>query len=162
MKGITLLVIASVLVLGVIGVVFAAQSDVPAQVVVNAFTSVTITPCASPLSFGSGNPGTNDLAVACQNGGGAVTVTNNPVSNGNINVDTKGTNFTSSGNNITVNKIEFDESNAKPSPTALSEAFQASSAAVTPGSSVGIWYWLDIPSGQAAGTYSGTLSVKGQ
>ncbi len=159
----TLVILASVLLaLAVLGIVFAAESNVPAQVSVNGFTSVTITPCVATLNFGSGNPGANDLPVTCQNAtAGAVAVKNDPVSNGNIIVSAKGTNFTSSGNSIDVSRIEFDEANAKSSPINLTTSYQQSSTGVVPGQTVGIWYWLDIPSGQASGSYAGTLSVQG-
>lgn len=162
MKKVLVASIIGLLVMTGIYFAFAAESNVPASVTVNSYASVTITPCAGTLSFGSGNPGDNDLAVTCQGAGApAANVSNDVVSNTNINVETKGTDFTYLTNTIAVNKLEFDESNAKPSATILSAAYQPSTSGVTPGTSAGIWYWIDIPSTQAAGTYSGTISVKG-
>jgi len=159
-----LVILASVLlVLGIVGVGFAAELNQQATVTVNSYASVTISACADPLSFGSGDPGATDLAVSCQTATTpAISVTNDPVSNQDITVETKGTDFTYDTYTIAVSNIEFDKSNAKSSPTVLSTTYQTSSTGVSPGTTVGIWYWLDIPNGQAAGDYSGTLSVRGQ
>jgi hypothetical protein len=158
-----LAVLVGILLVGIAGLAFAAEQSVPAQVTVNSHASVTITPCASTLNFGSGDPGDTDLPVDCQNAtDGAITVTNDDVSNQNINVETKGTDFASGENSIAVSNLEFDEDNNKSSPTTLSTAYQTSSSNIASGSSAKIWYWLDIPAGQTAGTYSGTISVRGQ
>jgi len=158
------LAIMAILVLVLVGAAFGVEQTVSASVTVTQYVSVTIAPCAGTLSFGgSVNPGTNDNPVACQGAGtAAINITNNAVSNKVIDVSTKGTNFNGTGGTIAIGQAEFDESNAKPSATTLTTAYLTSSTSVAVGSSAGIWYWLDIPSAQAAGTYTSTFSVKGE
>ena len=156
------IILASVfLVLGIVGVGFAAEQSFTAEVTVNEYTSVTITACGD-LNFGAGTPGEN-LAISCQNDtSGAITITNNNVSNKNINISTNGTDFTSGSYKILVSNVTFYTSNSNTTATALTGSYQQVYNNVAPNSTVGIWYWMDIPDGQEAGTYSGTISVRGQ
>ncbi len=156
------IILASVfLVLGIVGVGFAAEQSFTAEVTVNEYTSVTITPCSSTLDFGDVNPGTTDQPVSCQNDTSpAINVSVDPVGNKNINVETAGTDFTSGTDIIPVSNIEFDESNSKTSPQTLDTTYKTSTSGVSPGGEAGIWYWMDIDTNQPAGSYTGTIKVK--
>jgi len=156
------IILASVfLVLGIVGVGFAAEQSFTAEVTVNEYTSVTITACGD-LNFGAGTPG-ETLAISCQNDtSGAITITNNNVSNKNINISTNGTDFTSGSDKILVSNITFSTSNSNTTAIALIGSYQQVYSNVAPGGSVGIWYWITIPESQPAGTYNGTISVKGE
>lgn len=142
-------------------VVSAEEQIVDSTLGVNSFVSVTITPCADPLDFGSGNPN-EELAISCQGVGvPAVNISNDLVSNANINVSTLGNNFVDGGNSIAIGNFEFDENNTQGSTTALTTSYQQSSVGVAPDTSVGIWYWGTIPAGQNAGSYVGNFTIEG-
>lgn len=160
MKGITLLVIASVLALSVLSVVFAASpgnTDVGASVTVNAYKSVTVTPCATPLSFSSVNQGTNDNPVQCAVGGDII-VTNDVASNANIDVSIKGTDFTGAGT-IAVGQAGWDTDDTATTTTALTTGFASVQTGLTPSSSVSTYFFLDVPNPQTSGAYSSTFTV---
>ncbi len=168
MKTYLAILVGLLLVSGIAGfaIVEAVEHNVDATVTVEELISVTVTPCATTLSFGSNDPGTLDANVSCQGSGApAIDVSVDSVGNQNVDVDTAGTDFctdypTCSGDQIGVGNIEFDKDNAKSNPTVLSLSYQSSTAGVAPGSSAGVWYWMDIGSTQAPGSYSGTLKVQ--
>jgi len=148
--------------MGISGFVMAAEQDVPAQVEVSEFISVTLTPCHNPLDFGSGNPGDENLEPACQNNfTSAISVTNDPLSNKDVDVETKGSDFQNAFSNILgVEEIGFEDTWNPFGTTVLSTAYQTVTTGISPSSSSGVWYFMDIPSGQESGSYTGTLSVR--
>ena len=137
-----------------------SEQTATASVTVNTFISITISTCGAGIGFGSKDPGTTDNPVTCQGAGtAAATVTNDAISNVNVDVQVKGTDF--SGGPIPVSNVEFDEANTKASPTTLTTSYQTSTSGVVPGGSAGVWYWLDIPGGTPAGTHTSTFSFQG-
>jgi hypothetical protein len=167
----SLVILAGVLLaFAVLGVVHAdaATSNVQSSVTVNGYVSVTITVnplCSGTMNFTSGNPGDVNKPVTCQNvTAGAVSVRNDPISNGNIAVDTTGLNFTSGGNKIAITNVAFDRDNTAANKTAMAESpvYKTVYTGVTPGQSKDVWYWMNIPSGQASGSYTTTITVRGQ
>lgn len=155
-----LLVLALAMALVMVGSVMpVTEQTTSASVTVNTLISITISTCGA-VDFGSKDPGTTDNPISCQGAGiAAVNVTNDAVSNVNVDVQVKGTDF--SGGPIAVSNVEFDEDNTKTTPTTLSTIYQTSTSGVVPGSNAGVWYWLDIPGGTTAGTYSSTFSFQG-
>jgi len=161
MRKIITFVLTLVALIGVLGMVLAAEQSVATQVQVNEYVSVTITPCGTTLSFGSGNPGDYDLGITCQsNSTAAISIRNEAISNKAIKVETKGTDLNNSGVIIPVSNIEFDEANSKTSATTLSTAYQTSTNSLAVNSTSGVWYWLDIPLGKGSGTYTTALYIK--
>ena len=160
----TLVILASVLLaLTIIGVGFAApvgNTDVGASVTVNGYKDVTVTPCASPLSFGSLNPGTNDNPVipGCVNGD--VRVTNNPASNGAVAVTIKGTDFTGvPSGTIVIGQVGWDKDNTPLTTTAMTTIAASVESALASGISADMYFFLDVPSAQIAAAYSSTFTV---
>jgi len=170
------LVIAAVmaLIMASFGLAAVDTQTAGASVTVNEFVSITLTdPGDSGVNFGSSNPGVDNNPDAAQDTAQvtpAITVTNDDISNVNVNVDVKGIDFagTPSGT-ITVGQATYDDdgtadegSETGQAETVLATAYGSSyHAAVAPSSSVGFWFFLDIPSGQTAATYSSTLTFQG-
>ena len=156
-----LVILASVLlVIAAIGVAFAAvpgNTDVGASVTVSAYKDVTVTAC-DPLAFGTLNPGTNDNPVNCANPED-VKVTNNAISNGNVDVKIKGTDFSDGSHTIAITNAGWDSDNTATTTTAMSTTLGAVGSALTPGQSVSMYFFLDVPSAQTAGAYTSTFTV---
>ena len=166
--GIVLLVLA--------GMVYSVEQFTLASVDVNTFVSITLSdPVGSAeVDFSALNPGVNNNPDLEQTGvAGAIKVTNDAVSNTNIKVDVKGTNFNSvsTGASIAVGQVTYDDDNT-PSQgveTAKAETTLATTypgvayyTGVTPSSAVDFWFFLDVPSGQTAATdYSSTFTFQG-
>ena len=163
-----------------VGLVMAVAVETPAtaKVTVNTFLSVTVTDTESNgIVFGSLNPNTfnnPDLAQDTAQTTPAVTVANDAVSNININVDVRGTDFVSTSDNtkiISVGQVTYDDDGAadEDSEVPLVETVLTTNypvtpyySAVVPGSSVGFWFFLDVPCGQAAASdYESTFSFEG-
>jgi len=160
----SLVILASVLLIaGIIGVAYAAAPgnvDVGASVTVNAYKDVTVTPCASPLSFGSLNPGTdnNPVTPGCVNGD--IIVVNNPSSNGAVAVSIKGTDFagTPSGT-IAVGQVGWDKDDTPTTTTAMTTTLASVEAALAAGNDVDMYFFLDVPNAATAASYSSIFTV---
>lgn len=168
MKKSVLFVLVSLVFVSVLSFAIAAEQDIPTQVTVSEFLSVTITPCSDPLTFGNGAPGDDDLAITCQDSSNpAVVVANDPISNVNMIAFTKGTDFTDGSVTFTPDSIRFSNMSNSLIPGAdLDYSWKGINTelyggSVAPGSSIGVWYWLSVDAGQEAGTYTGTISVTG-
>lgn len=159
----TMLVLGMLVTMSLVGLAIAAEQSASAQVQVSEYVSVTITPCSTTLSFGTGNPGDTNLPLSCQsNNTAGFTVTNEAVSNKAVSVKTKADNLGANSTSISVSNMKFDESNARSSPTTMSSSYQTSTASLSTNSTAGVWYWLDIPSGASSGTYAASIYVKAE
>ncbi len=161
--------IAPLLVLASVAIAPTFEEDVAtATVTVNSFVDITIADNgAAGLSFGSLDPGTNNNPEAAQNGVGAVNFTVQSTTNKNpVNVKLNATNFTSGATTFNGN-VTADDDNAIDNATETGAAqLQLTTTLQTfktlsPGASTGIWYWIDIPSGQAALSYTSTFGFRG-
>lgn len=148
-----------------------------ASVGVNEFISITLSDPAGDVevAFGDLNPDDADKPDLEQSTGTttpAITVTNDAVSNVDIEVDVKGTDFGGPGaNTIAVSAVTYDDDG---DPSQTTETGQAETAMATgypspsyytgvmPGSSVGFWFFIDVPSAQWAGDYTSTFTFRGQ
>ena len=163
----------------VVGIVMAvtAEQGVGASVTVNEFVSITLTDAGSPgVNFGSSDPGVNNNPDAAQDTAQvtpAIGVTNDAISNVNVNIDVKGTVFNGSpSGTMAVSQATYDDDGtADENPevigpldeTVLATTYPGTPyySAVTPGDSVGFWFFLDIPTGQAAASdYQGTFTFQ--
>ena len=147
------------------------EASASASVTVNEFVDITITDRgAAGINFGGLDPGTNNNPEAAQTVFlGAINFTVQSTTNKNpVNVKLSGTDFSAVGNpNITISNVAADDDSTvdggdgvNAAQISLSTAFQTLKT-LSPASSQEIWYWLDVPSGQAAATYASTFSFRG-
>lgn len=152
------------------------EASASASVTVNTFVDITLTDAApSGFSFGSLDPGTTNNKEAAQTDGvsstlPAATVTRETTSNVDVKVRSKGTNFVVGANTLAVSNVKYDDDGAhtEGAETSLPVTNMATTypvaayATLTAGSpSVKIWFWLNVPTGQAAGAYTSTFSFEG-
>jgi hypothetical protein len=142
------------------------------SVVVSPATVVDITLSNVPISWGTLDPASeNNLAQVNQ--GNPATVTVESTTNVNVDIYIKGTNWSDgSGHTIGVENCKYDDDNTlgetpaigQPENTLkLSYPGTANSGYfenVTPGSSKTIYFWISIPLGQWAGTYTNNVYIK--
>ncbi len=169
-----------VLVLGILLVSLANgvtdEKSAAASVTVNQFISITLVDRgAAGFSFGSLNPGAvNKNETAQIDGVSSITtaanVTNDAVSNVNANITLKGTNFNTSVPDIlSIVYVTYDDDGAvdEGAETLLAQANLTTAYPVVaykvlaPDKSLALWFWLDVPSTQPAGTYASTFSFRG-
>ena len=167
-----------------VGVVMVAleETSAGASVTVNEFVDITLTDAgATGFNFGSNDPSTTNNKEAAQTDGvgsalPAATVTREATSNVNVKIRLKGDNFAVGSDTLPVTNVAYDGDGAVDEGTdtgpytqeSLSTTYPTGSgtndpwATLTSGSpDVEIWFWLDVPSGQAAGTYSSSFSFEG-
>ena len=161
-----------VLALGVVMATVDTQTA-SATVTVNELVSITLTDAGGGgVIFGSSDPGINDIGDADQTSViPAIRVTNDAVSNVNVNVDVKGTDFTGTpSGSMVAGQATYDDENlpSEGSETGKAETTLANAypgtpyySSIAPGNDADFWFFLDIPSGQAAASYSSTLTFQG-
>lgn len=170
-------VILSVLVLGVFVMAGLPEQDVGATVAVNEFLSVTLSDPVAPVdvAFGPLDQGDLDKPDLEQSvGRPAITMTNDPVSNVDVNIDVKGTDFSSAstGATIAVGAVTYDDDDI-PSESVEMPNVEATLlttypgtpyySGVTPSNSVGFWFFMDVPTPQKAATdYTSTFTFRAQ
>jgi len=168
------LVLIAIISLVLIQNVIPAEESISASVNVNEFLDTTVTDKGSTgFSFGNLDPGTtNNKETAQTDGSGstspAVEVTNEATSNVDANMSFKGTNFVGAGT-IPINNAKYDDDGAVDEPsdsgaqnqTRLATDYPGNAyATLSPGNSIDIWFWLDVPTSQAAGSYSSTFTFQ--
>jgi len=167
------LTIAAIMSLVLVSFAMAAleEATAGASVTVNTFVDITLTDTnGGGFAFGSDDPGTSNNAEADQSGGTpAATITREATSNVNVLVRLKGLDFTGAGT-IAINNAKFDDdatvdqvTDTGLNQTRMTTAYPGSAyATLTSGSpTLDIWFWLDIPTSQAAGAYTSTFSFEG-
>lgn len=167
------------LVVGILLVSFANgvtdEESASASVTVNQFISITLVDAGSAgFSFGSLNPGIVNSNESAQVAGvssitSAANVTNDAVSNVNANITLKGTDFTVDGNTLLISNVTYDDDGAvdQGAETLLAQANLTTAypgvayKVLAPDKSLALWFWLDVPSAQSAGSYTSTFSFRG-
>lgn len=141
------------------------EDTVQANVVVNAFISISLTDHgATGLNFGGVDPATTGTPDIDQNIlTGAVTVTNEITSNSNIDIATKGNDFNSSGGIdwFAVENLGYYSDTNAAAAIPLTNDYINFYNEVAPNNSVDFWFFLDVPPTQQADTYSSTVSFRG-
>jgi len=165
--------------------VFGATSEeasASASVTVNTFVDITLTDTAGGgFIFGSLDPGTTNNKEAAQTDGntsttGAATITRETTSNVDVLIRLKGDDFTVGSDTLAVTNVDYDDdggvdqgvdsgtytqetlSTTYPSGAGTNDPW----ATLTSGSpTVKVWFWLDVPTAQAAGSYSSTFAFEG-
>ncbi|VVB73457.1 Concanavalin A-like lectin/glucanases superfamily protein [uncultured archaeon] len=128
---------------------------------------ILVTPAA--FDFGPLNPNTNITSDT------SINVTNTPNSNVPINVSINGTDFTGGPNSIGIGNMTMRASGSKPDSSyftadnmiradealcsALLYSLDESCYGMPVGSTVHLWFNLNVPGGQPAGAYSSTVSI---
>ena len=137
-----------------------------ADVSVNTVISITLTPCPAggSLGFGSLNPGTVNKSATCQNSTvPAVNVTVDDVTNIDVNISVKGTNYlhTDTINFLDVRNTPFNATSFTTGPYQLKTGDQnvTKVAADTGADSINFWFWISTPNAfLKAGTYTSTYT----
>jgi len=179
------LTIAVIMVLAMASFAMAAlteEASGAASVTVNEFVDITLTDTAGGgFIFGGKDPGTTNNKEAAQTDGntsttGAATITRETTSNVNVLIRLKGDDFTVGGDTLAVTNVDYDDdggvdqgvdsgtytqetlSTTYPSDTGTNDPW----ATLTSGSpDVKVWFWLDIPTSQAAGSYTSNFFFEG-
>ena len=178
MRNAIFVALSSILILILANFAFGATSEETsgaASVTVNEFVDITLTDTAGGgFSFGGLDPGTINKNESDQVDGlasttGAATVTRQTTSNVDVKVRLKGTNFIVGSNTLPITYVTYDddgEVDVFPDTTQanLTTAYPGAAYATLTGASpdLKIWFWLDVPTGQAAGSYSSTFSFEGK
>jgi len=127
-------------------------------------TVVDITLSNVPIAWGTLSPNTeNNLA----NAGNPATVTVESTTNVNVDIYVKGTDWSDGSHTITVDKCHYDNDNVAGGAnwTALTTSYatgpnQGFFEGVSPGTAKNTYWFIDIPAGQWAGSYSNTIYFK--
>ncbi len=149
------LVITLVMIVGVMGANEEATGT--ATVTVNEFVDITLGGAVA-ITFGSLDPGTSDNAAT----GGAVTITIEPTTNIVTDTFLRGDDW-SSPTTLAINNVKYGDNSAL--NATMSTAYAAANngyfedvACPCGGSAVvkNVYHWLNVPSGQQAGSYIAT------
>jgi len=119
--------------------------------------SITLIEYDSGIQFGSLNPGTNDNE-ASNNRDYMVHI--DDVTTTEVDLYQKGTNFSLDSNEISIENMKWYDSNDKDSAFIMKEHYDKKIENINPGFDVAMFYWLSIPPGQKAGTYSSNITIK--
>ena len=173
------IILASVfLVLGIVGVGFADTYDeesISASVSVSQHVSITIVDAgAQGINFGGGNPGdVNKPDIDQEESTPAIKVKNEDVSNVDITVNVKGEDFVGNpSGSFAVSQVTYDDDNTPDeggSETGKEEKYMENSypstdyyTNVAPGSTADFWFFIDIPNGTDAATYTSQFTFRGE
>lgn len=140
------------------------EETASASVTVNEYVSITLTDLnASGIDFSSLDPGTTNNPADQNATDGTVRITNDSVSNVDVNIYVKGDDFVSGSNTIAVDgNVTYNKTSSQTGELTLANTYgTALEIGVAPNSSIDVWFWLDIPSSQTAGSYTSTFSFKG-
>jgi len=152
------------------------EASASASVTVNSFVDISLTDAgAAGFAFGSDDPGTSNNKEAAQTDGvasvlSAATVTREATSNVDVFIRLKGEDFTTGGDTIAVSNVKYDDdgehtegSETNLPVTDMTTTYPGSAYTTLTSASpdLKVWFWLDIPSGQAAGSYTSTFSFDG-
>jgi len=171
------------LVLMSFGMAVSEEASAGASVTVNTFVDITLTDAGTGgFAFGNLNPDTQNNKEADQTDGAAsilsaATVTRQATSNVDVLVRLKGSTFVNNGDTLPITNVDYDDDGevdvtgageigltqetlqtTYPSTAGTDNPWATLTGAST---TVKIWFWLDVPSGQAAGSYTSTFSFEG-
>jgi len=133
--------------------------DYPGTVNIN----FTVTDYGSAgINFGSLNPGAVDQQEAAQGPSqGAVALVIGADTNVNINIQIKGTDFTSGGNTITISNVKYNNTNSTSGASTLTTSYVTwYSVSAYTANTRQCYHWISIPAGKAAGSYTSTFSYQ--
>ncbi len=121
--------------------------------------SMTLTGYSSGILFGSLNPGTQNNSAQ---GNGNYIVTIDSSTNVDVDIYHKGTNFTNSSNTININNMKWHNFSNVNNAYIMQTSYGTDKIAnVLPGTNISMYYWLSIPSGQAAASnYQSQITIK--
>jgi hypothetical protein len=135
--------------------------------------TIDITLSNVPINYGTVNPGTENNPASDNTHGFPMTIKVESTTTVNVDIYLKGTNLSDgAGHTIGVDNCKYDDDNTlgegpeigQPENTLqLSYPGTANSGYfenVTPGSSKNIYFWISIPLGQWAGTYTNNVYIK--
>ena len=164
----------SLMIVGVVMAFTFEEASAGASVTINSFVDITLTDTGiAGFRFGSLDPGDTNIPEDDQNVTTvtpAATVTRNPTSNVDVKVRLKGTNFVSSGDNIPIGNVDYDDDefvddadSGNLAQTTMTTTYPVSEYATLDSGSpdLDVWFWLDVPTSQAAGNYASTFSFEG-
>ncbi len=144
----------------------------PSNVTVSAYVSISLSTNMSSIEFGNVNPNTNDNPADHNSdgaGGGTsywVTIGADSNVNADLCIRDNWALNTSGGDVIGNGNYTWDNDTVSTNPalpgTAMSTTLTSAGNNIAPGSQHYYRFWLDIPSGQAAGTYNNSVIIEGR
>ncbi len=116
---------------------------------------ISITLFGYPIDFTSQNPNTQDNPGL----GNPYTIRVDPETTVNVDIYQKGNDF-SGGSVLGINNMSWFNANNSASSYQMLKNYQNNVSNIAPGTNVSLYYWLDIPMGQAGGDYNTTINIK--
>lgn len=163
-RRVSVFLVLAIIVTGTIALPVVAENPTPktASVTINEYINLTVTDYGTAgINFGTLNSGMTDQPEKDQqSNGGAVKLQIGSDTNVVCNVQMKGEGDfrNSTGQTIPLGNVKWEKSNspytASPMTTSYTTVFTSSVGAIR---AENIYYWISIPSSQAAGTYTTTF-----
>lgn len=167
----------------IVGFVMAVSEEASAgaTVTINTFVDITLTDTGTAgFAFGSLDPSDINKKEADQVDGASVTpaatITRETTSNVDVKIRLKGDDFTVGTDNLAVTNVDYDNDGLEGEGTDTGPYTQETMQTTYPTGggfddpwatltsadpTVKIWFWLDVPGGQAAGSYTSSFSFEG-
>lgn len=121
---------------------------------------ISITLSGYPIEFGPLDPGTDDNQ-ATGNSLNRYNITINPETTVNVDLYQKGNDFINDGSIFGVGNMTWSTTNDVGTSQATTNVYSTPIATNVPsGTNITMYYWLDVPAGKAAGTYSASVYIK--
>ncbi len=129
--------------------------------IIGAALSITISNVLTNVQFGSLNPGTtNNAAVNNTNDAYNITCSN---TGANCNISIKGNdNLYASANVIGIGNVSWNQTNTVSGEKALTLSYEIINVSLPDAQTQKIYFWLDVPNNQVAGSYLGNFTILGQ
>jgi len=128
---------------------------------------VDITLSSVPVNYGTVNPDAENNPATDNAHGFPMTIKVESTTNVNVDIYVKGTDWSDGSHTITVDKCHYDNDNVAGGAnwTALTTSYatgpnQGFFEGVSPGTAKNIYWFIDIPAGQWAGSYSNAIYFK--
>jgi hypothetical protein len=112
------------------------------------------------VQFGVVNPGESDHPADWGGSQGAVTITIRDETNVDINVQLKGTNFSSGPDTIAISYVKYNDTDSLTGARILTDTYDTwytVSQPLTSDNVTQVYYWISIPAGKAPGPYESTF-----
>jgi len=127
------------------------------------FISITLN--GYPIGFGSLDHGTTDNPATGNSGGpgNLYTITIEPETTVNVNVYQKGGDFVNGGSSFSIGNMTWSTVNNANTSIPVNGTYDSGypvAIDASPGTNITMYYWLDVPVGKTAGTYSAPLYIK--
>jgi len=154
-----------------INVLALSEQTMPSNVTVSAYVAIALSTNWTSIQFGDVDPATSDNNASHNYDGGSdnttywVTVSSDSNQNADLCIKDNWALNTTGGDVIGNNNYTYDNRTTDTGPvlpgTEIDTNYAWAGPNIVPGSKHYFRFWLDIPAGQAPGTYNNTVYVKG-